>query len=241
MTGTPTRSPLRELGHLPGVTPLLRWLIIGYTIPPPPTGRRRCVRCAAGLWPGACRPSARCPGCRTPVGPPRHTVEIAAAASVGMLIFSGARGWELAAYTTWSMFLIALGFIDAAVHRLPHQLTAAATLSLVVFLALAGGTASTWLAATASAVGLAAFHALLHTAAPSGLGLGDVTVTIPVGLALGWLNWRYALAAVLLAHITTLIAFALKRTTCHRRQHQPFGTYLAATSILLAAAAHVIG
>jgi leader peptidase (prepilin peptidase)/N-methyltransferase len=237
MTGTPTRSPLRELGHLPGVTPLLRWLIIGYTTPPPRTDRR-CAHCAAGLWPGACRPSARCPGCRTPVGPPAYTVEIAAAAAVGILILSGARGWELAAYTTWSMFLIALGFTDAAVHRLPHQLTAAATLSLLAFLALAGGAASTWLAAVASTVGLATFHALLHSAAPSGLGLGDVTITIPVGLALGWLNWRYPFAAALLAHTATLLAFAIQRTNHRQLQDQPFGTYLAATSVIIAATAH---
>jgi leader peptidase (prepilin peptidase)/N-methyltransferase len=190
------------------------------------------------MWPDACRPSARCPDCRTPVGPPPYTVEIAAAASVAILICSGARGWELAAYTTWSMFLIALGFIDIAAHRLPHQLTAAATLSLVVFLAPSRGTPSTWLAAVAAAAGLTAFHTLLHAIAPTGLGLGDVTITIPVGLALGWLDWRYAVAAVLLAHITTLLAFALQRTTHRQLQNQPFGTYLAATSILVAAAAH---
>jgi leader peptidase (prepilin peptidase)/N-methyltransferase len=158
-----------------------------------------------------------------------------------MLIGSGARGWELAAYTIWSMFLIALGFIDAAVHRLPHQLTAAATLSLVVFLAPSGGTPSTGLAAVAGTVGLTAFHALLHAAAPSGLGLGDVTITISVGLALGWLDWRYPFAAALLAHITTLLAFAIQRTTHRQLQDQPLGTYLAATSILLAAAAHATG
>jgi len=240
MTGTPTgrrRAQLSYLGHLLAVTPLLRWLIIGYTIPSPPTDRRRCVRCAARLWPGACRPSARCPDCRTPVGPPPYTVEIAAATAAVMLIGSGLHGWELAAYTAWSMFLIALGCIDTAVHRLPHHLSAAATLGFVAFLALASGTAPTWLAAVASAVGLAAFHALLHAAAPSGLGLGDVTITIPVGLALGWLNWRYAVAAALLAHITTLLAFTLQRTTRRQLRDQPFGVHLAAASILLAAAA----
>jgi leader peptidase (prepilin peptidase)/N-methyltransferase len=190
------------------------------------------------MWPDACRPTARCPDCHKRIGPPPYTVEIATAASVAMLIGSGTRGWELAAYITWTMFLIALGFIDIATHRLPHQLTAAATLSLVVLLALAGGTASTWLAAAAGAVGLTAFHALLHAAAPTGLGLGDVTTSIPVGLALGWLDWRYPFAVAVLAHITTLLAFAIQRTTHRHPQHQPFGTYLAATSILAAAAAH---
>jgi len=241
MTGTPTgrhRAQLSYLGHLLAVTPLLRWLIIGYTIPAAPTDRHRCVRCAARLWPDACRPSACCPDCRTPAGPPPYTVEIAAAASIVMLICSGARGWELAAYASWSMFLIALGFIDIAVRRLPHQLTAAATLSLTAFLAPAGETPSTWLEAVAAAVGLAAFHALLHAAASSGLGLGDVTITIPVGLALGWLDWRYPFAAAMLSHSATLLAFAIQRTTGRQRQHQPFGTYLATTSILVAAVAH---
>jgi leader peptidase (prepilin peptidase)/N-methyltransferase len=241
MTGTPAghrRAQLVCVGHLLCVTPLLRWLIISYAIPAAPTDRRRCAHCAARLWPGACTPSARCPDCRTRVGPPPYTVEIAAAAAAVLLTGSGLRGWELAAYTTWSMLLIALGFIDTAVHRLPHQLTAAATISLIAFLALAGGNPSIWLAATASAVGLAAFHALLHTAAPSGLGLGDVTVTIPVGLALGWLNWRYAVTAVFLAHITPLLAFALRRSSDGQLHDQPFGTYLATVSILLAAAAH---
>ncbi|MPZ28597.1 MAG: hypothetical protein GEV12_19900 [Micromonosporaceae bacterium] len=221
------------------ITPLLRRLITVHTVPPGRPHRSRCHRCATPVWPAACRPSARCRGCGRPVGPPRYTVEIAAAASVALLVWSGARGWELAGYTTWAMAMIVLGFVDAAAYRLPHQLTTAATLALVAFLALAGGTVAAWLVAAAAATGLAGFHVVLHAAAPSGLGLGDVTMSIPVGFALGWLDWRYVVAAVFLAYAATLLGFTALRMTGRRGSHQPFGAYLAAASVTIVIAAQV--
>jgi leader peptidase (prepilin peptidase)/N-methyltransferase len=230
-----TSTPLHHLPYLLCATPLLRKLITTHT------NGNHCHHCATPIWPAACRPTARCRTCHQHVGPPPYSVELAAAAATLLLVCSGARGWELAAHTTCAMLLITLGFIDVATHRLPHHLTAAATLALITLLAPTGATLTTWLTATTAAAGLAAFHAILHTAAPTGLGLGDVAMTIPAGFALGWIDWRYTIAAALLAHATTLPAFLTHRVTGHPSTHQPFGAYLAATTVCLTAAAHTTG
>jgi leader peptidase (prepilin peptidase)/N-methyltransferase len=236
MTSRPARRPriaLRHLPHLLYVTPLLRRLITSYTV------GEHCGHCATPTWPAACHPPARCRGCRRTLGPPPYTVETAATATVALMLWSGASGWELAAYTTWALIMVVLGFVDAATYRLPHRLTTAATLGLVALLIPTGSTLATWLTAIAAAVGLATLHAALHLAAPSGLGLGDVTMTIPVGFALGWLDWRYPVAAVFLAHVATLLAFASGSISGKQNPHQPFGTHLAAIAVCLAALAQL--
>jgi leader peptidase (prepilin peptidase)/N-methyltransferase len=61
---------------------------------------------------------------------------------LGLLLVSGVRGWELAAYTWWSLGLVLLAVVDAAVLRLPHRLIAATAAGTVVLLAPLGLTAS---------------------------------------------------------------------------------------------------
>jgi leader peptidase (prepilin peptidase)/N-methyltransferase len=155
-----------------------------------------------------------------------------------MLAWAGARGWELTAYTTWATLLITLGFIDATTGRLPHRLTTAATLALLTLLAPAGAPAATWLTAIATAAGLATLHSLLPIASPTSLGTGDITILIPIGLALGWHDWRHAIAALLLAHAAAALAFTTHRAAGRPKTHLPLGPYLAAAAIYLVIVAY---
>jgi leader peptidase (prepilin peptidase)/N-methyltransferase len=238
MTPTPSRAILRSAAYAACLVPLLRWLILAHTVPHGQPLRRRCPRCPTPLWPAACRPSARCPGCNRPAGPPPYTVEAAVAAAATLLTWAGARGWELTAYTTWATLLITLGFIDATTGRLPHRLTTAATLTTVALLTPAGADAQTWLTAAGAAAGLAALHGALHLAGPAGLGLGDVGIAVPIGLALGWHSWHYPIAALLAAYTAAVLAFTTGRLAGRPATYLPLGPYLAVASIWLAVAAY---
>jgi leader peptidase (prepilin peptidase)/N-methyltransferase len=126
--------------------------------------------------------------------------------------------------------MLVLAFIDAAVYRLPHRLTAAAALGWIALVAPTGASAITWWSAFGAAGGLVAFYGLFHLATPSGLGLGDVALVVPAGLALGWLDWRYAITALLLAHSSAALTVVTRRVRGTGGHTLPLGVYLAVAS-----------
>jgi leader peptidase (prepilin peptidase)/N-methyltransferase len=168
---TDTRLRLHHLGHVLTVMPLLRWLIAHHTVPADQPWRTRCETCAAAVWPAACTPAGRCRTCRARIGAPPYLVEVVAVSAFGLLLASGLRGWELAAYTWWSLGLLLLAFIDAAVLRLPHRLTAATTAGTVLLLAPLGLTDS-WSSALIGAGCMAGYYWAVHVASGGGLGGG---------------------------------------------------------------------
>jgi len=222
---------IRGSAYAVAVTPLLRWLVAHHAVAPGTAWRTRCDTCASSLWPAACRPSGRCRTCRSRVGAPPYGLEIAVAAAIGLLVWSGARGWELAAYMWWAAGLLVLGLVDAAVLRLPHRLTAATTAGTVVLLAPLGASVSSWWSASLSAATLAAFYAVVRIVSRGDLGLGDVALAVPVGFGVGWHDWRLAVAAVLVGHTLAAAGIAVRRMTGRTSAPLPLGTYLVAASV----------
>lgn len=236
-TPTAIRHRPRQLGYALAITPLLRWLIVHHSVPAGQRWRTGCPVCASALWPAACTPSGRCRTCQARVGAPPFAVELAALVAFGLLAASGARGWELAAYTWWSLGLLVLAFTDAAVLRLPHRLTAATAAGTVVLLAFADNPHASWWTATVGAAVLTAYYAVIHLASHGDLGLGDVAVAVPMGIALGWLDWRLIVAATVLGHVAAVASLPLRRRADRRRTPIPMGTYLIAASITTVAVA----
>lgn len=239
MTTTTTlnrRRPHRHLGYAAAVLPLLRWLVATHAVPASQPWRTHCEVCATAVWPDACSPSGRCRTCRTPIGAKPFVVEVIAAAAFGVLVWSGTRGWELAAYIWWTAGMLALAIIDAAVQRLPHRLTLATTAGTVLLLAPAGAPASSWRTATIGAAVLAGFYALIHIASHGDLGLGDVAVAVPVGFAVGWLDWRLIIVAIVLGHSFAAATIPLRRLTGMTASSVPLGAYLIAGSYLVVVA-----
>ncbi len=95
-------------------------------------------------------------------------------------------------------------------------------------------------AAAAAAAGCAALCVpllVVHLAAPDAMGFGDVKLAAVLGVAVGLLDWRWAILALALGSGATLIAAAVTR-----RRAVPFGPGLvagAAAVTLIAAAATV--
>ncbi|MEU4593278.1 prepilin peptidase [Micromonospora aurantiaca (nom. illeg.)] len=212
------------------VVPLLRHTIAVHVVPDDQPWRTACP-CGKPLWPHAIGPSGRCARCGVRVGAPPYAVEAATLAGAAGLAVSGLGGFTLAAYTVWTAAMIVLTFVDAAVMRLPHRITAAATAGFLGLLAL-GGPAGAWVRAVAAGLLLAAFFAVLAAVSRGQLGWGDVTVAVPLAAALGWHSWTAVYAGVLLGLGTA----ALTAITLRHLGRLAPGTSLPLGPFLIAAA-----
>jgi prepilin signal peptidase PulO-like enzyme (type II secretory pathway) len=157
---------------------------------------------------------------------------------LGML---GARvhpAFVLAAACALAVCAVPLAFIDAAVHRLPDLLTAAAYAETMVLLLLAAAAGGHWGRLDRAALGglaLAGVYLVLLLISPSGMGLGDVKLAASLGTLLAWASWRTLViggfAGFLLAAVYSIVLLATGRAT--RKQHIPFGPFMIAGAFLV--------
>jgi leader peptidase (prepilin peptidase)/N-methyltransferase len=210
------------------ITPLLRWLVAHHSTEPDQPWRTRCA-CGTPLWPNACGPTGRCQVCSRPVGPRPYRLEAATILAAAALLLSGRTGWELAAYGWWAIGMVVLAFVDLAVLRLPHRLTAATTTGLLVLQAAEADSTAWWRTVTAGAV-LAGFFTVLAMLWRGQLGWGDVTLAVPVAAALGWHGWTALYTGCLLGlGAAAVTAIAMRKTgTLRAGGHLPLGPFLIA-------------
>lgn len=232
MTATTAPRPVGARAVLPAlaVAPLLRYAIAVHTVPDDQPWRTACG-CAKPLWPNTIGPSGRYSGCGGRVGAAPYTVEVALLVGAAGLAVSGLRGFALAAYAWWTATMLVLAFVDLAVMRLPHRITATATAGLLALLALSGP-ATAWWRAVAVGLVLAAFFAMLAVVSRGQFGWGDVTLAVPVAAALGWHSWTTVYAGVLLSLGTA----AITAITLRRLDRIAPGTSLPLGPFLIAAA-----
>lgn len=227
-TTTTTRPAVPRVLYAAAITPLLRWLVAHHSTEPGEPWRTRCG-CGAPLWPNACGPTGRCKVCSAPVGPRPYRLEAATIAAAAMLLASGWTGWQLAAYAWWATGMILLAFVDLAVMRLPHRLTATTTIGFLALLAAQGNGSAWWRAVAAGAV-LAGFFAALAVLSRGQLGWGDVALAVPVAAALGWHSWTAVYAGCLLGLGAAAITALVMRKTGKLQPggHLPLGPFLIA-------------
>ncbi|NUS56371.1 MAG: prepilin peptidase [Streptomycetaceae bacterium] len=232
MTATiaPRRSGVRTVLAALAIAPLLRHAIAVHAVTDDQPWRAACG-CGKPLWSNAIGPSGRCAGCGRRIGAPPYTVEAATLAGAAGLVLSGLGGFALAAYAWLTAALIVAAFVDLAVMRLPHRITATATAGLLGLLAL-GGPAGAWWRAVAAGLVVAGFFAMLAVVSRGQLGWGDVTLAVPLAAALGWHSWTTVYAGVLLGLGTA----ALTAITLRRLGRLPAGTPLPLGPFLIAAA-----
>lgn len=143
----------------------------------------------------------------------------------------------LAAACALAVCTVPLGFIDAAVKRLPDLLTGAAYAATGLFLILAAAVGGHWGALGRAALGglaLAGVYLVLLLISPSGMGLGDVKLAASLGTMLAWTSWNLLLlggfAGFALAAIYSVALLATGRAT--RKQQIPFGPFMIAGAFL---------
>ncbi|MGZ7017532.1 MAG: prepilin peptidase, partial [Acidimicrobiia bacterium] len=79
-----------------------------------------------------------------------------------------------------------------------------------------------------------AFFFTVMLISPRGMGFGDVKLSFSLGVALGWLSWGSVFLGLflgfLLGAVVGVLLIATKVLT--RKQHVPFGPFLAAGTVL---------
>lgn len=117
------------------------------------------------------------------------------AAAVGGVL-GWAAHWPGVLLLAWvAPFGVALGFVDAAVFRLPDALTLPLALGTALLLLLVEPREAVLLRCLSAALAFGGCFALLALIAP--LGLGDAKLAVTLGLVLGWYGWRTLFAGVL--------------------------------------------
>ncbi|HEY7177180.1 MAG TPA: A24 family peptidase [Micromonosporaceae bacterium] len=240
------------IGAVVGVAagPVLRAAIFSHSVASGEPWRTHCPICDKALVRGnwsllvsAVRPSGRCPACHTRVGPPIGSVEVVAAAVVGLLAgFLGPHPATLA--FAWAGLVgVVLGAVDIAVHRLPDRLIAAGVIGAVALFAIAtaaGAAPHRLLTAVLGGLATGAVYLVMVFVTPRGMGLGDAKLALLTGLVTGWFGAWAAFygffLGMLLAGLVGVVLLASRRV--RRRDAIPIGPFMlvgALAAILLIA------
>jgi leader peptidase (prepilin peptidase)/N-methyltransferase len=211
-------------------------------------GRSRCPSCGAEI---AARDNipvlswlllrGRCRRCGAPISPEYPLTELATA---GLFVGAAATFEPLHLAIGGAAFLglmLAIALIDARHRIVPNLIVYPA---LVVFAAavVLGDLLDAGIDAPRAGIGMLAYAVPLLAVAfavPGGMGMGDVKLAALIGLALGGLGLAYVAVAaavgVVGGGVAAVLAIAVFRIG--RRQHMPFGPYLAAGAVVALLAA----
>lgn len=195
----PTAAAGVVAGLLAG--PWVRAAVFRLSVPPDAPERTACPRCGSRL--GAAF-ACRCPSCRERVALRCGVTEIASAAVLGAIAYAVGPRPELLAFAWLAVLCVALATIDLIVYRLPDRLTLPAYPVLAALLAgaaLVSSEPGRFLRAMLAGVVLAAGYLVLALIKPGQLGLGDVKLAGPLGMALGWSGWQPVLLATALSFV----------------------------------------
>jgi leader peptidase (prepilin peptidase)/N-methyltransferase len=188
---------------------------------PRPAWRDKCDACgSATTW----RP--RCTSCRTRIGPPVGATISLGATGCGVIAAMLGPRPDLPAFLVLVGLALPLGFVDAAVLRLPDPLVLAAFAAgagLLATAGLTGGHPGQLVRAGFGALACGAGYGVLALLPGSALGYGDVKLGAVLGLYLGWLGWP-ALVAGLVGVPVVGAPYAVYRfATAGRRAALPYG------------------
>jgi len=175
----------------------------------------------------------RCRHCHASISPQYPLVELACAALFAGLAARLGYDWALPAYLVLFAGLLALSVIDVETLLLPRAIVWPLSIAVTALFVLAAAITGQWhdllVGALSGAAWFAVFYAI-NLASPRILGFGDVRLAPVLGLALGWLGWRYVLlgffAANLIGAVIGIALIASKRIS--RQQQIPYGVFLAA-------------
>lgn len=207
-------------------------------------------------------PGSRCPGCETPIRPADNVPVLswvllrgrcrACGASIpvryplvelgGGLLFAAAAwklqlDWSLPAFLVFLATLLAVALIDLEHYIVPNRILVPVVPTTVALLALAAALDGAWSdLGRGLAGGAVAFAGLLavHLISPRGMGMGDVKLSLLLGLFLGWLGWGHVALGLFLGFLFgAVIGVVLLATGVRsRREAVPFAPFLAAGSVV---------
>jgi leader peptidase (prepilin peptidase) / N-methyltransferase len=142
----------------------------------------------------------------------------------------------LPAFLLLGAALVALSVIDLRHFLLPNRIiypVAAASIVLLAVAAVVDDDAGAFGRALACAGGAFAVFFVLHVISPRAMGFGDVRLAFLLGLDLGWLGVGEVVLGLLLGFLYgAVVGLVLLATGARsRRDHIPFGPFLAAGAL----------
>ncbi|MCW2640303.1 MAG: prepilin peptidase [Dactylosporangium sp.] len=170
--------------------------------------------------------------------PPATVVVAATAAGVFALLACRITApLALAAFCWVAALGIVLGFVDAALRRLPDLLTMPAFAGALTFLAvdaLARERPTILGSAVLSGLAMAGFYTVLVLINPAGMGAGDAKLALSVGTVLGWLGGVVAFLGVLAGFTlaSTYAVMLLSRRRISRRDRLAHGPFMLLGALL---------
>ena len=175
----------------------------------------------------------RCRSCGEAISPRYPLIELLTGVLFAAVGARFAHSWALPAYLVLTGGLIALSAIDLEHYVLPNRIVYPLGIAMVPLLAFASALAHDWGAFVRALVGGVVAFAFFFTVffiAPRGMGFGDVRLSAVLGLSLGWLGLGYVAGGLFCGFVygavvgVALIAVGARK----RKQHIPFGPFLAA-------------
>lgn len=180
----------------------------------------------------------RCRHCHTHISVRYPLVEVGCAALFAALGARFAHSWALPAYLVLGAGLLVISAIDLEHYLIPNRVVYPLGFAAVPLLALGAGLdGDWWLFGRALIGGACAFSALfaIHIASPRGMGFGDVRLAFLLGLYLGYLGALDVVFGLFFgfAYGAVIGIVLLATRTRGRRQHIPFGPFLAAGTLTI--------
>lgn len=144
--------------------------------------------------------------------------------------------WELPAFLVLTFSLVVLSIIDLRLYLLPNRILFPLAVLSVVLLALGAITAGDLdplLRALVCALASFAAFTALHLISPRAMGFGDVKLAFVLGLYLGWLGAGETVLGFVLGFVYgAVVGVVLLATGARgRKDHVPFGPFLAAGAL----------
>ncbi len=179
----------------------------------------------------------RCRDCGAPISARYPGVELLTGALFLLMARTFGLTWELPAYLYLTAVGVALAFIDLDTKRLPNVLTLPSypiVAGLLLIPAVVDGRWEDFGRSMLGGLGLFAFYLLLALVYPAGMGMGDVKLAGPLGMALSWLGWGEWLVGSFLAFLLGAfvgVAMIVFRGA-GRKSAIPFGPFMLAGALL---------
>ena len=206
------RSRCPNCGHQLAVAdniPVLSWLLL----------RGKCRYCGA-------RVSARYPA-----------GEAVTAAVWALAVVRLGVNWNLLAFLPFLWVLIALSLIDLETKLLPNRIVYPSVIAGVALLGITaalGPGAGAWVRGLEAGALSGAIFFVIALISPAGMGMGDVKLSVLIGLFTGYLSWGRVFSAFFLAFLTgAVIGIGLMIAgRAGRKTAIPFGPFMALGAIL---------
>jgi leader peptidase (prepilin peptidase)/N-methyltransferase len=179
----------------------------------------------------------RCRACEEAISVEHPLVEIACGLLFAVTGWRFGLTWALPGLLLFVWLLVVVAVIDLHTRRIPNRLTYPLIPALLVLLTTAALLEGTpWVAVRVVVAGLVSFGLLLVMALinPRGMGMGDVKLAAFIGLGLGYVGWWHVWLGLFLGFLGggVIAALLLARGLRTRKDHIPFGPWLAAGAIV---------